>query len=401
MRRFYFALFSFVLAVAVQPLVAGTYYVGSCRVGSYGTIQAAVSLVPAGSTIDVCPGTYPEQVVISKALTLQGVFSDNAEQAVIAMPSSGLTTTSSIFYDGGIVAAQVQVTAGPVKITNITVDGTATSSNCPTVLYLGIFYSSGSSGTIDEVEARNQNCSGTSGVGIEAENGAGATESLTIEDSNVNNSSYEGALFYSSQSPATLNVTIKNNFFDGAEFALVTQGSGGTVSDNVLSGDYIGLAAVSAANKISSNTSTAAVVGIDVDAGANISDNTIIGSEYGITSGLLEYGAGGTISSNHINNSTVDAIYLVLSGATIKSNIITQAGNVGIEFNCLTTTESGNTINGAPVGLDQVPASVSGANKFYNVPTTETEGCPSVAQAHPANGIKLRPVTVDGRPIQR
>jgi pectin methylesterase-like acyl-CoA thioesterase len=56
---------------------AGTYVaypVGSTncdiKLVGYQTIQAAVIAVPAGSTIEVCPGTYPEQVVISKPLTL-------------------------------------------------------------------------------------------------------------------------------------------------------------------------------------------------------------------------------------------------------------------------------------------------------------------------------------------
>jgi pectin methylesterase-like acyl-CoA thioesterase len=128
MRRLHFALLSFVLAVAVQPLVAVTYYVGTCKIGAFGSISAAVAGVPAGSTIDVCPGTYAEQVVISKALTLQGIFSNNSSQAVIAVPSGGLATTSSLVL--GTAAAQVEVTAGRVTITNITVDGTA-SSNCP------------------------------------------------------------------------------------------------------------------------------------------------------------------------------------------------------------------------------------------------------------------------------
>lgn len=182
MRHFHFALLSVVLFVAAQPLVAATYYVGNCKIGAYSTIQAAVNAVPADSTIGVCPGTYAEQVVISKALSLRGATYQNSSKVVIAMPSAGLATTSS-----GTVAAQVEVTAGPVSLIGITVDGTANTTNCPSGApqgFAAIFYSSGSSGTVSEVETRNQTCNGY-GFGILAENGP-----LTIGNSNIHDNTF-------------------------------------------------------------------------------------------------------------------------------------------------------------------------------------------------------------------
>jgi len=53
---------------------ASTVIVGTCsnQFPQYPTIQQAVNAVPAGSTIYVCPGNYPEQVIINKALSLKG-----------------------------------------------------------------------------------------------------------------------------------------------------------------------------------------------------------------------------------------------------------------------------------------------------------------------------------------
>src|ERR1700730_8822616 len=42
------------------------------------TIQAAVNAAPSGATIHICPGNYPEQVTISRAVTLHGVSTANA-----------------------------------------------------------------------------------------------------------------------------------------------------------------------------------------------------------------------------------------------------------------------------------------------------------------------------------
>ena len=49
--------------------------VGTCKssMPSYTTIQAAVNAAAAGATVTVCPGTYPEQVTISKNLSLLGL----------------------------------------------------------------------------------------------------------------------------------------------------------------------------------------------------------------------------------------------------------------------------------------------------------------------------------------
>src|ERR1700745_2136330 len=86
---------------------------GTCKpkLTSFTTIQAAVSSVPPGSTVLVCPGVYPEQVAIFQPLTLQGVASDNLDQIVIAVPSGGLVANvTSIF--GVPVAPPVLVPHG-------------------------------------------------------------------------------------------------------------------------------------------------------------------------------------------------------------------------------------------------------------------------------------------------
>src|ERR1700687_2327917 len=112
------------LLLGVHPMLAATFAVGTCKpsLPSYATISLAVSSVPPGSTVLVCPGTYAEQVTIAQPLTLQGIAIGNAGQAVITVPGSGLAVvTTGLGYS---VAPQVHVTTGPVNISDITVDGT-------------------------------------------------------------------------------------------------------------------------------------------------------------------------------------------------------------------------------------------------------------------------------------
>jgi parallel beta-helix repeat protein len=374
----HFALLSLVLVLGAQPLVATTYYVtlqplspctsNKSGISMFFSIQDAVDSVPAGSTINVCSGTYAEQVVISKPLTLRGVSYGNADQAVIAMPSTALVTTTSIYF--GTVAAQVQVTAGPVKISNITVDGTPVVSGCPGNATFAILYSSGSSGTVNEVGTRNQNCNG---IGIGAENGSGAPESVAIENNNIITASYMGIFACSEGSPSTLTVSIKSNYVGQGEFGIVPYCNvAGSVSGNVVSWAGTDIYAGSPSTTVSGNTviGLAGTTGIEVDGGTEISNNSISGAKYGLYLVLP-----GTITSNHILNSSGSGIFFEAGsgGSTVRGNIITQAA-IGIEFGCTTNTVSGNTINGATTGLDSVPASFTGVNTFYNVGTNATSG---------------------------
>ena len=86
------------ISFAGQAARASTVVVGSCKpsLTSFSTIQAAVNAAPAGSNIDVCPGTYPEQVTItSKSLTLVGIVAGTNDAAVLTPPSGGLVINAT------------------------------------------------------------------------------------------------------------------------------------------------------------------------------------------------------------------------------------------------------------------------------------------------------------------
>lgn len=362
MPRCPLALFALLVMFSAPSLVGSTFYVGTCKLGAFGDIQSAVNAVPAGSIIDICPGAYAQQIVISKAVTLQGIFSGNSSLAEIDMPSGGLTTTSSFQPTLGTVAAQVEVTVPGVNLFNLTVSGIASSSNCPSVYHIGIFYSSGSSGTLNEVQARNQNCNAR-GIGILAENGAGPTQTVTIENCDINNESYFGIWV-----SGALNAQIKGNYISAYD-GLVTFGVAGSASGNNIFPSLIGVDVFSHAISVSGNTVTGGTVGFAINSpGVVISGNTVNNASYGV-----EVIQPGSVISNHISFSSTAAILLEVNGATIKTNTLKQV-LVGVEFNCHTAAVSGNSINGASFGLNTVPAAFSGLNTFYNVSTVRTGG---------------------------
>ncbi len=333
MRHFHFALLSLALLLPARPLVAATYYVGGCKSGAFHSINAAVTTVPAGSVIDVCPGSYAEQVIISKALTLRGIVSEGVAQTVITVPSSGsLATAPSIEF--GTVTMQVEVTAGPVDISDIIVDGTTVGANCPS---LGIFYSSGSSGTVSGVETRNQSCGLP--VGILAENGAGPNQSVTIQDSYFHAALFAGIVTESDQTPPTLTATIRRNNVLGAKTD-IAPGAAGVVEGNFVENSAYAIQAFSSYSDVLNNTVDNSANGIIVYGAIRVAHNTVNGG------GIAVSASGATVESNRIVNSSTSAIALGASDVTVKNNFISQA-SIGIEFNCYTGTVSGNIINSA------------------------------------------------------
>jgi hypothetical protein len=93
LRTFLVAATVLFICHAPPPAQASTVAVGTCLtafVPHFTTIQAAVNAVPPGSTILICPGNYPEQVMITKALTLKGVSSGTLDAPTVVSPVGGM-----------------------------------------------------------------------------------------------------------------------------------------------------------------------------------------------------------------------------------------------------------------------------------------------------------------------
>src|ERR1035438_5541749 len=180
----------------VQGAQASTVIVGTCKTGvQFATIQLAVNASPSGGTIDVCPGTYSEQVLITKRLTLTGIPNAGGTQdaAVISPPAGGMVVNTT--DQRGAVAAQVLVqnTSG-VVISNLTVDGKGNQYN--TTDLRGICYQD-ASGTVKNVAVRNEipndiPTGDQSGQGILVETTNSPSASLTVQNSSVHNYNKNG-----------------------------------------------------------------------------------------------------------------------------------------------------------------------------------------------------------------
>ena len=89
----------------------------SCHSAAFRTIQSAVNAAPAGATVIVCTGTYHEQLVIRKSLSLVGLQATIDEAGVtptlqVSIPGLG---TQTIFAGVAIGSSHVQFSGFTVR----------------------------------------------------------------------------------------------------------------------------------------------------------------------------------------------------------------------------------------------------------------------------------------------
>jgi hypothetical protein len=357
--------------IASTPAHAKNYEVGSCipSLPKFTTIQLAVSSVAPGSIIEVCPGTYFEQVTIAQPLTLRGVSSSNKDRPVIAPPPNGLAVNVTSIT-GAKVAAQVLVQnlgpIGNVILTGITVDGsTAEVPGCSSTAFLaGIFYASGTSGTINEMTTRKQQLP-SCGYGIWVENGPGAKQSVTVENNSVHDVSWEGIFAFSNQTPSTLAATIKGNFVNGLVYNQTTDieaiGITGAVTGNVVTGGLVGISSGGAPGTpltISGN----ALADISIGVGIAITDVTTVSSNKisNVYTAFAFGGSGVSPGPTVTGNSTKNTTYVIEYGCTPNVSVKT------------------NTFNDSQSAFDHIPTANSGlgVNSLYNIDTIQASTCP-------------------------
>ena len=154
-----------------------------CPTAAFTTIQSAVDAALSGAAIRVCPGTYTEQVVISRPVRITG------DNGAIVKPSAMTANTTSLFDASPIAAVILAMDAVNVFLTGLTVDGADNGLPDCTTQLVGIFYRN-ASGKVFRGAVRNlsfgaglETCE--KGLGIFAQSGAGGTSRLFVDSTSV------------------------------------------------------------------------------------------------------------------------------------------------------------------------------------------------------------------------
>lgn len=348
----------FLASPVIQPLSAATKVVGTCISGSqYATIQAAVTASAPGDTVKVCPGSYPEQVVITKSLTLTAAATTNANNPVITSPTGGVVANAVSLFDSAPVAAQILVhNAAGVTIKQIAVDGSNNGLSSCTDL-AGIFFQN-ASGSVVYTATRNQmlgsgltSCHAGRGIYIQSGYGSGGTATVSVMNNSVHGYQKTGII---ADGDGTSAVISRNkvvgwgptsaNVQNGIQFS---SGATGVASDNYVSNNvYTGFSSFGGAGIL-----------IYASTGVHVTDNIVGSTQLGVVtitdpSYATNGNPGGVgdhtvIQSNNISDTqTFDAIYVCSDNNTILSNTLTNSSESGVHLAAqCNSTVSGNLVS--------------------------------------------------------
>ncbi|MGB6387279.1 MAG: right-handed parallel beta-helix repeat-containing protein [Terriglobales bacterium] len=406
-RRFaYCCLALIALAAFGGQAFATSAAVGLCAAPGthYTTIQAAVNAVPAGTKIEVCPGTYPEQVSITKNLTLLGIAGGSSDAAVIVTPAGGLSQTGTDIF-GNAVAAQILVTgATAVTISHLTVDGSNNGLSGCSVDPIGIYYQN-SAGTITYNAVRDQlmdpadqGCQIGLAINVESNTGSPA---VTISNNSVRNYDKNGITASGPGTGGGPAVTVSSNTVIGIGPTSATAQNGiqigygatGSVTSNEVADD-IYVNPPCGGNGEPSCYGSSGIL-IYASSGVSVSTNTVESTQLAIVPAsdpTLGTANNTSIKTNHIGGTqTFDAIDLCSDGNTAETNIIYGSAQSGVHVDdeCPPSTGSNNTvtkntINEACAGvlLGSGSSNTVSPNTFANVTNTTMAGdvCTPLAQ---------------------
>jgi hypothetical protein len=279
--------------------------VAVCTVPSdHATIQAAVN-DGSCSVIKVLPGTYAENVVIPRSLTLNG-----AQEGVDARGRSG---AESIINGGG--GANITITANTVTVDGFTLNGPASSGTAAIVMQTG---NTGETIQNDIINNPGRAASIT-------------TSNTTFSKNAVNNTATSTDGFQANSTPVS-NLTILDNSFGGAD-------------PNIYNAD-ITIIEGNSNVVVSGNSSNAdgTLVALFKTNGAQITGNTVVG--------------GGGASAIYIgggdSNVTVSGNQVSSAGSAVK---VANAFGVGLNSTVMIT---GNTLYNNAYGVNVAVNSVTG-----------------------------------------
>lgn len=323
---------------SASTLVVGKDTV-SCPNAQYDTIAAAVSAAAPGDVVEICPALYPEQLVITKPLTLRGVpveVNGNKVKRVLIQPSS-LQDLQGLPVEAVIT---VMNTRG-VTIEDLAIDASNNSVDGCSPGLAGIHYWN-SSGTVEnDAIFGTQLGNPQSCVSVPSGNGFGV-----LVDSNQ---------------PRPFHVSVENNsIHDFTKSGIQAMNAGVTVNigGNTISG-------------VGPNGGFAFQFGVFILNGA-------VGQ---ITGNAISEGLCGTLSPTDCLNQRSEGVTLRLAGdgTVVDHNVITNAQS-GIFVNAANNIQiTNNLISNLEVldGIDLQGTSNSliDGNTIYNATPIANESC--------------------------
>jgi hypothetical protein len=360
---------------------------------TFTTIKAALNALPiaaadASNNLFICPGTYAEQIVIDRNVSIVGVVdgvggSNSSEIRIV--PPTPAPFVNVVFPGLGLVQAQVlAMNLADVSISNLTLDG---NNECP--------------------EASVERTAGVAflNVGVVGTNLRGVVNKSSVKyhvatsDGFTRGSCGPGSRHLGEGIIAVNSwFTVDSNVIRGVDWSAIHQIGGiSKINNNNAGLGYIGIWVQDVSDTyntigsaVTANNVSDFSTGIYLDGSSNVgATNNIIGNWTGDGFAITRGAADNSITGNKIFDAN-HGVYLNGGGAfgppptrnVFKNNTIIRSvyQAIAVAYSEGGNTFTGNTINEAPVGVfvayvDPVPPDdVLAPNTFNNVKTLNAFG---------------------------
>lgn len=289
------------MAWLVVPAAADTLQVPQ----QYPTIQAAVNAARNGDTIEVDAGTYPENVIVNKTVTIRG------------------DSTTTTIVDGGGNNVVFNIQEDNVELCNLTVQNGGSYSGV-TIYYpyngliisntriidnvVGVVISDVNDNTIEDTVFINNQMYGIDVM---------ESSNTIIRDNQISESAYGIEISDTSNSQV-----VNNTIFDTSYGIYVPYSNNANISANMLTSNSWNIyLTYSNSNIIEHNNVSEGTVGIQVmhSEGNSVLNNTVSDSSYGI---YLGYCGANTVSGNTASLNDWGIELYNSTGSTIIENLI-------------------------------------------------------------------------------
>ncbi len=399
------------LWVSHAPTVTGPGK--SCTSPGYNTIQGALDHAAVGAKVEVCGGTYAEQLQIAQAVTI--VAAGPATVQLPATPADSTTPCDTAPGTGSYQADQDEIAicgtgAFTATLTGLTIEAHWPAGTCDDSLY-GILVGGGASLKLTNSSVVGagaypiDGCQG--GVGIQI--GMAWTTPVEVGTATLTNdtvSAYQknGITVDGAGSKATITSTTVTGAGETEATAQngiqVSNGALGKITQSTVTGDECNLTvseeakskgAIPCGENSFEDYQAAGILFYGAAAGSNVTKSTIADSDIGVyasdSSATAPTSSQVTISNDTLTNDRYESVLLDQGWATVNGDKL-EGGNVGIQLFQYAGqsygakgTGSADTISGmskwAVQGLsDENPADFAGS---FSIVKSAISGNPSGA----------------------
>lgn len=326
----------------------------SCASPGFSSVQAALEAAPSGGKINVCGGTYVEQVQVTKPAKIALASGSGTARLVMPETPSESTTSCDTAVPGGQTDEISVCTTGKVSIKGLTIEALAPIATCLGALN-GINVGGGA-----ELNASSDTIIGASTT-LDADKGCqkgiavlvGSHKAAVVGHATLKNdtiSSYEKngpTVVGAGSTMKMINTTVTGEgpspwiAQNGVEVAF---GGKGMVKGSTISGNECEIPGICSSTELGNQADGVlfyqAAAGSGVS-GSSISDNDL-GVYYSSGSATEPSSSQVKIAENTLSDNRYEGILLEEGKATITSDTITGGGELGIAILQASFQESGS-----------------------------------------------------------